>query len=118
MNRILIVDSDNAALRITSNFLFREGYQNTTVKTGIEALDVIGTRTDLGLIVLDYDLSDVTGDYVRHRIKNDREFASKRNIPIIGLDFPSDKQEGLVLCLDKPLILPGIRNYLAEHMPK
>ena len=69
---ILIVDDDQALLRVIETTLRREGFVTATASSGKAAIDWLGkNRADL--MVLDFELSDIPGEeLINHRASIER----------------------------------------------
>lgn len=82
--RILIVDDEEAILKLLRFPLEKEGYEVITAKDGAEALDVFG-RESFDLVILDLMLPRVDGMEVCRRIR------AQSIVPIIMLTAKSDE---------------------------
>jgi DNA-binding response OmpR family regulator len=82
--RILLVDDEEAILKLLRFPLEKEGYQVVTARDGDEALETF-TREDFDLVILDLMLPHVDGMEVCRRIR------AQSIVPIIMLTAKSDE---------------------------
>ena len=88
--RILLVDDEEAILKLLRFPLEKEGYQVVTARDGDEALETF-TREDFDLVILDLMLPHVDGMEVCRRIR------AQSIVPIIMLTAKSDEFDKRVL---------------------
>ena len=82
--RILLVDDEEAILKLLRFPLEKEGYQVVTARDGDEALETF-TREDFDLVILDIMLPHVDGMEVCRRIR------AQSIVPVIMLTAKSDE---------------------------
>ena len=108
MQRILVVEDDEAIAEPLARGLEREGYAVTRAATGREALD----STDVDLVLLDLGLPDIDGYEVCRRIR------AKASTPIIVITARGDEVDrvvGLELGADDYVVKPfGYRELVAR----
>lgn len=100
--RVLIVDDEPRYLRLLEANLRTEGYEVSSAKDGVEALDVFSSQP-IDLILMDIMMPRMDGFVACERI---REFS---NVPIIMLTAKGEEQDrvrGLDLGADDYLIKP------------
>jgi len=108
VQRILVVEDDDAIAEPLARGLEREGYAVTRAATGEEALD----NADVDLVLLDLGLPDIVGYEVCRRIR------AKASTPIIVITARGDEVDrvvGLELGADDYVVKPfGYRELLAR----
>jgi len=108
VQRILVVEDDDAIAEPLARGLEREGYAVTRAATGREALD----NTDVDLVLLDLGLPDIDGYEVCRRIR------AKATTPIIVITARGDEVDrvvGLELGADDYVVKPfGYRELVAR----
>ncbi|MBU0936603.1 MAG: response regulator [Spirochaetes bacterium] len=123
--RILIVDDEQINLEFFEVMLSKLGFDIHLAENGREALEAV-RKLNPDLIILDNIMPKLTGWEVTKILKNDPEYSSFADIPIImfsALDDVRDKVEGLELGADdyitKPFnfteVLARIRVVLRTH---
>ena len=116
---VLIVDDNDRLRGILAQLLHSHGYDTLEAATGSEAITkTTSTRPDL--ILMDFDLPDMTGADAARVIKNN---PSTQTIPIIGCSAllgPKFRQAaleaGMVDYLIKPLSEEGITAKVAHFI--
>jgi two-component system, OmpR family, response regulator len=91
--RVLVVDDEPAITDLLSTALRYMGYDVTTARTGMSALDA-ASRTPPDVIVLDVMLPDIDGFEVCRRLREDGDF-----VPVIFLtarDAEDDRVTGFI----------------------
>ncbi len=78
--RILMVDDQPEDLEILEHILKRENYSTFSARNGKEALDILTTRPDIDIIVLDRMMPVMDGMSFLRRL---RQYADYSNIPVI-----------------------------------
>jgi len=108
VQRILVVEDDDAIAEPLARGLEREGYAVTRAATGEEALD----NADVDLVLLDLGLPDIDGYEVCRRIR------AKATTPIIVITARGDEVDrvvGLELGADDYVVKPfGYRELVAR----
>ncbi len=111
---ILIVDDNEALRQVVDLSLRLSGLSSLHAGDGLEALELIQSGRDIGLILLDIDLPKMNGFEVLKRLKQDE---ATRDIPVImltGRNELNDKAQSLSLgavdYLSKPFDLEEFRD--------
>jgi len=76
--RILLIEDNEASIKLIRTYLERKGYETIVVRNGLEGYN-IAKKEKPDLILLDILLPDMDGHKVCHMLKMDREV---KNIPI------------------------------------
>jgi two-component system phosphate regulon response regulator PhoB len=111
MARLLLIDADAAAPSL-SDHLATMGHEVTTVTSGREGLRVVA-RERPELVLIDYQLPDMSGTEVCRAIRADR---STRSLPIVLLssrDDEIDRVVGFEVGADDVVIKPPLVRELA-----
>ncbi|GEM_PF-68139 len=88
MEKILIVDDDEAIRKLIKDFLQKEGYKVDTAQDGKSAINIISKNPfEYQLVILDIMLPDISGTDICRQIRN---FSS---IPIIMLTARSEDED-------------------------
>jgi DNA-binding response OmpR family regulator len=102
---IVVADGDDDARRLVVGSLRRAGYETIEVETGLEALEA-GRRDDVGMLVLEVSLPDMTGYEVCRELRTERG----EELPIFFLSGtrtePLDRVAGLLLGADDFIVKP------------
>jgi chemosensory pili system protein ChpA (sensor histidine kinase/response regulator) len=120
---VMVVDDSLTVRKITGRLLAREGYDVTTAKDGLDALQLIGERTP-DIILLDIEMPRMDGFEFAKTIKADSNLA---HIPIIMITSRTAekhrnraKELGVDAYLGKPFqeeeLLRNMRELLALHI--
>jgi len=111
--RILLVDDEEAVIRMEERMLERLGYQVTIRTDSIEALELFKTNSDsFDLVISDMTMPNMTGIQLAQKIKN-----IKANIPIIictGFSEQLTNEKCQALGINDYLMKPIIIKELAE----
>ncbi|MBR4169406.1 MAG: response regulator [Lachnospiraceae bacterium] len=118
--RVLVVDDDATMLRTMKEGLSKN-YQVYTANSGMNAIQLL-IKTQVDLILLDYEMPVVKGPQVLNMIRSD---ANMKDTPVMFLTAKSDrhtiseilstKPEGYLLkSLPQSAILQAIANFFAE----
>jgi DNA-binding response OmpR family regulator len=103
--RILIVDDDPAARELLAAVLKRAGFEADTVETGDQALDAVGAKRPL-LVLLEVRLPDMSGYTVCRALREQRP----DSMPIIFMSGERtewyDRVGGLLLGADDYIVKP------------
>jgi len=121
---ILLVDDDPVNIKLLSEILRVDGYNNVLTTTDPRKVEMFCGRHEVDLIVLDINMPYLDGFEVMARLRKDRQ---KLEIPIIVLTALTDAdtchralQEGAKDFLTKPFkhieALSRIRNALETHL--
>jgi two-component system, OmpR family, response regulator RegX3 len=108
VQRVLVIEDDDAIAEPLAHGLEREGYEVTRVATGTEALE----QTDVDVVLLDLGLPDLDGYEVCRRIR------ARASTPIIVITARGDEVDrvvGLELGADDYVVKPfGYRELVAR----
>ncbi len=99
---ILVVDDEAGVREVVQRYLERDGFLVSTAATGPEALTIIETERDIGLVVLDVMLPGLDGIEI---IKRVRQHSA---VPIILLSARSDELDRVV----------GLETGADDYVPK
>ncbi len=105
MNRILVIDDDEAINELVKVNLELNGYEVLCAQDGIQGY-ALAKQELPDLIILDIMMPDVDGYTVAKRI---REYSSTKNIPILmltALNMLEDKVKGFDIGVDDYLVKP------------
>ena len=105
--RVLVVDDDPMLLRSIKDML-SDHYRIYTANSGLNAIKLL-EKTDIDLILLDYEMPVVNGPQVIEMLKSDLEYVW---IPIFFLTAKSDKESVL------NAYHLGVEGYLLKSTPK
>ena len=101
--KILIVDDDQEIAELLEIYVKNEGYEPVVASDGREALTKIRTSTDIGLIILDIMMPEMSGTEVLKEVRKDN------SVPILVLSAKSgamDKIQGLITGADDYVTKP------------
>ena len=106
--RLLVVDDDEAFLKIVAAALGREGYEVTTTPSGLEALQ-LAMKNPVDVVLLDINLPDISGVEVM------RQITKTTSVPVILVTGDAAHyshefaiQEGAADFIVKPVRLPEL----------
>jgi CheY-like chemotaxis protein len=80
--RVLIVDDDMRNIFAVTSLLERHGVEVIPAETGREAIDILGRRRDLDLVIMDIMMPEMDGYETMRIIRRSNEL---RGLPIIAL---------------------------------
>lgn len=101
--KILVVDDDKEIARLLEIYIKNEGYEPVSAYNGNDALSLLRTEPDIGLVILDIMMPGMSGIDVIKEIRKDSQ------IPIIVLSAKTadmDKIQGLVSGADDYVTKP------------
>ncbi|GEP75516.1 response regulator transcription factor [Weissella thailandensis] len=101
--KILIVDDDQEIAELLEIYVKNEGYEPVVASDGREALTKIRTSPDIGLIILDIMMPEMSGTEVLKEVRKDN------SVPILVLSAKSgamDKIQGLITGADDYVTKP------------
>lgn len=101
--KILVVDDDKEIAQLLEIYIKNEGYEPVSAYNGNDALSLLRTEPDIGLVILDIMMPGMSGIDVIKEIRKDSQ------IPIIVLSAKTadmDKIQGLVLGADDYVTKP------------
>ena len=104
--KILVVDDDPVMLRTIKSLLSAK-YNVYMANSGMNAITFLA-KTDVDLILLDYEMPVITGAKVMEMIRSE---ASTADIPVMFLTSKSDKESVMEVLALKPV------RYLLKTMP-
>lgn len=88
-HQVLVVDDSPTYCTYLRVLLSRHHYSVITVNTGEEALEIINSRNDLSIVLLDYQLPKMSGFEVIRQI---RKSYSAMQLPVMGISGHMDQQ--------------------------
>lgn len=103
MFRILVVEDDRGARRLTEDVLLDAGYEPITASNGLEALDIM-ERKHIDLIVLDVMMPEMDGFELLQQLR-----CSGFDLPVLIVTAKQtlpDKKQGLRLGADDYMVKP------------
>lgn len=101
--KILVVDDDKEIVELLSIYLTNEGYEPVPAYSGKEAISKITTDKEIGLMILDVMMPNMTGIEVIKEVRKDS------SIPIIVVSAKTgdmDKIKGLITGADDYVVKP------------
>ncbi|MFN4082613.1 MAG: tetratricopeptide repeat protein [Bacteroidia bacterium] len=108
---VLIVEDNVLNQKLLTKILERENIQYQIASNGKEALEKISEKT-YDAMLLDLSLPVINGFEVAYKIRNEEEFESDKNIPIIAISANEDMNEY------KKCIEIGINEYISKPINK
>lgn len=103
--RILVIDDDEANLRIVEEFLEDAGYQPILADSGRQGLELLSQTGHIKMVLLDWMMPEMDGMQVLEAIRHDKTFA---DIPVIMLTA-LDKKEKVAESIQN-----GADNYIVK----
>jgi two-component system chemotaxis response regulator CheY len=103
--RILVVDDSAIMRKVIEQILDVLGHEAVQAGHGIEALERLGSESDISLILLDWNMPEMNGIEFLRTIKTDDRF---RDIPVIMLTTESERRKMI------EAIEAGARHYLTK----
>ncbi|HET9087868.1 MAG TPA: response regulator, partial [Acidobacteriaceae bacterium] len=103
--KVLVVDDDVRNIFALSSVLERRGMTVLTAGTGREAIEIIGSTPDLGVVLMDIMMPEMDGYETMHVVRQNAQF---RRLPIIALTAKAMKGDR-EKCLEA-----GASDYLAK----
>ena len=117
--RALIVDDEDAILRITQTVLEREGFEVLTATGGVEALELLDREGDsLQLVILDLVMPDLSGAKVFQKLRQRWAMPVLFHSGFRGTEGGAEVEglEGTGF-LQKPWTLAQLRDAVRELVP-
>jgi DNA-binding response OmpR family regulator len=99
---ILVVDDEAGVREVVQRYLERDGFLVSTASSGPEALSIIETERDIGLVVLDVMLPGIDGIEIIKRVRRNSA------VPIILLSARSDEIDRVI----------GLETGADDYVPK
>lgn len=99
---ILVVDDEAGVREVVQRYLERDGFLVSTAATGPEALTIIESERDIGLVVLDVMLPGLDGIEIIKRVRRSNA------VPIILLSARSDELDRVI----------GLETGADDYVPK
>jgi len=101
MGHILIIDDDNAILKVIDMMLTKHGYDVKVAHDGNEGIELLNNDSRIKLVVTDIRMPGKDGNQVAKCIRNDEK---TKNTPIIAMTaYPQDAKKEL---FDSILVKP------------
>ena len=114
--RILLVEDDEAMVRLLRSVLEMSGYDVSVVRCGATAL-TCATDSQPSLVILDVGLPDMNGYEVSRRLRHSFNPWAMPILMLTGLDKPADQLRGFASGADayltKPFDLPELLSTIA-----
>lgn len=119
LKKVLVVD-DNSKNRMILEHTFRYwGIQFEGCESGLTAIELLKSKSDFDLIIMDYHMPELNGLDTTHRIRTELQAEASR-IPVILLHSSSDdvtirqraSQLGIRFSLTKPLKSKELLHYI------
>ncbi|MCF6515205.1 response regulator [Lactobacillus sp. S2-2] len=101
--KILVVDDDKEIAKLLEIYIKNEGYEPISASNGKEAISMLNTEPDIGLMILDIMMPEMSGIDVIKEVRKDNQ------IPIIVLSAKTtdmDKIQGLITGADDYVVKP------------
>lgn len=89
MHKVLVVDDSTTYCAYLKALLQRQHYQVILATSGEEAVDILASRNDISMVMMDYQLPGMSGYDVIRRV---RKQYSSTELPIIGISGQIDQQ--------------------------
>lgn len=89
MHKVLVVDDSTTYCAYLKVLLQRQHYQVILATSGEQAVDILASRSDISMVMMDYQLPGMSGYDVIRRI---RKQYSSTELPIIGISGRIDQQ--------------------------
>lgn len=110
--KILLVDDEEAVLRITSRLLTLKGFEVVTARNGVEALQVF-SRERFDLVISDVTMPEMDGLTLLRRL---REMEPPPKVILIsGINFETANTTGASAVLNKPFELSQLLELIECH---
>ena len=125
--KIIYIDGERRYRRKVKNAFTKGGYRLILCRYGVEGLQRIALEKP-DVVLVDYHLSDISGEEVYTRFLTDQRFQSMRDVPFIALtnNGKVDKTKlfnlGFSACLGKPFrtreLIEFVEDILVSHQLK
>ena len=117
MVKVLMIDDDKD-IQETIGPLLNVLYGHDVIPAfdGKHALDVLANIKGINIIFCDYNMPVLNGYGFLSQLRNNPEFSSYSNIPIIGIgDFPENKRELLTEFKTKPFSYHELNDLIKKY---
>ncbi len=106
--KVLAVDDDIINLKLLKSMLLKTNFVSEVVeaKNGADAIEILKTQSDIGLILLDIIMPIMNGIEVLKIVRADGHF---KNIPIIVLTTDETKKAEALECGANDFIMKPVR---------
>ena len=104
-HRILLVEDDEAMIRLVRSLLEMSGYDVSVVRCGITALTCVADSQP-SLVILDVGLPDMNGYEVSRRLRHETNSWTMPILMLTGMDKPVDQLRGFASGADAYLTKP------------
>ena len=106
--KVLAVDDDMINLKLLKSMLLKTDFVSEVVeaKNGADAIEILKTQSDIGLILLDIIMPIMNGIEVLKIVRADGHF---KNIPIIVLTTDETKKAEALECGANDFIMKPVR---------
>ena len=116
MVTILYVEDSRLFLDNIIPFLERRGHAVKGAENGQEGLEILTQEDAIHIIFSDYDMPVMNGYDFCKAVKTDQKYVRHSGVPIVGVgDFPDNKREHLVRCMEKPFTPDELVQCIDEH---
>lgn len=104
--KLLVVDDSSTMRRIIRNTLCRLGYEDVfEAENGIEAWDILDKNSDMGVLITDWNMPEMSGLELVKKTRADDRFS---DIPIIMITTEGGKVDVITA------IKAGVNNYIVK----
>lgn len=101
---ILYIDDYPIVATSTSSSLTRCGHTAIGALSGEKGLEILAQTNQVDIIFSDFNMRTIDGYDFSKAVKTDIRYSKHSKVPIVGVgEFPFEKREYLVECLEKPI---------------
>jgi len=107
--RVLLVEDDEVNLLCGQRLLSRSGHAVTTARNGREALEILRTRRDFDVVLMDIQMPVLDGIQAVRAIRSAEQFSAISDMPIIALTahaMAGDREKFMAAGMDGYLSKP------------
>src|SRR5690349_14568069 len=104
--RVLVVDDSPTILKVVSSILARHGYEPTTARDGVVAMEIVAVYPKFDLVLLDFVMPRKTGYQFCRELRSNPEH---KNLPVVLMSAKGDRireqfvqQTGALDAITKP----------------
>ncbi len=113
---ILVVDDDASAMEAVVKLLSRRGFYMITAADGMEALEVLDSRDDVEVVVMDVMMPRMTGLEACRHLRGKQRTASIPIILLTGCDDVATRSAGMKLGVSEFLCKPFTHHELMDRI--
>jgi len=118
MPKLLIVDDEVDVLDVTQSYFKKRGIEVFVADNGSEAVRIVGEKNP-DLVLLDFNLPDITGAEVLKKIREELKSETKV-ILVTGMEEDMAIKEtenlGVLCCIHKPLVLQDLEKIVLAEL--